>query len=173
LLSGETGNVSLTCRTFGISRKTFYEWRTLARAYGLEALMPKAQRRPQLPNATPTHVLHELLALAVAEPTLGCRQLSDRLAHRGYVVCKTTVQKLLVDHGLGRRAQRVARAAALAALVNGLVTEPVADSTIRQLQAEADAWLHGYHHRRHNHGDFMRGRTPRQVLTEQNTQRPS
>ncbi len=76
--AGETGNVSETCRTFGISRKTFYEWRRLAGAYG-EALMPKARRRPQLANATPTHVLHELLALAVAEPTLGCRPLADRL----------------------------------------------------------------------------------------------
>lgn len=227
-----TGNVAATCRTFGISRKTFYAWRAVAERYGLEALMPKARRRPQLPNTTPTHVLHELLALAVAEPTLGCRQLGDRLADRGYVVSKTTVQKLLVDHGLGRRHQRVARAAALAALVQGLVTEPVAVlsdngpeyaavrfkdrlaglglahhripprspnhnavcerfqgtmlqecwrpafhrrrfSTIRQLQAEADTWLHGYHHRRRNHGDFMRGRTPRQVLAEHATKRAS
>jgi transposase InsO family protein/molybdenum-dependent DNA-binding transcriptional regulator ModE len=311
--AGETGNIALTCRTFGISRKTFYEWQGVARRYGLEALMPKARRRPQLANATPTHVLHELLALAMAEPTLGCRQLGDRLADRGFVVSNTTVQKLLVDHGLGRRSQRLARAAALAALVSGLVTEAVADeaafgfchfaarpgdlvaidsfyignlkgvgkvyqltaidtatrwavlqivlgpvtaehtrrfithvqrsfrrvgwpmgavlsdngpeyaalrfkehlsdlglthhripprspnhnavcerfqgtalqecwrpafhrrrfTSIRQLQAEADAWLQGYHHRRRNHGDFMRGRTPRQVLTEHDAKRAS
>lgn len=300
----ETGNVSATCRTFGISRKTFYEWRRVAAAYGREALMPKARRRPQLPNATPTHVIHELLVLAVAEPTLGCRQFADRLHDRGYVVSKTTVQKILVDHQLGRRAQRVARAAAIAALSNGLITDAVVEpepfgfchfaarpgdlvavdsfyignlkgvgkvyqltavdtatrwamiqivlgpvtaehtrrfigqvqrrwrrlgwpigavlsdngpeyaarrfrdhldhlgithhripprspnhnavcerfhgtvlqecwrpafhrrrfTSIRQLQAEADAWLIGYHHRRRNHGDFMRGRTPRQML---------
>lgn len=311
--AGETGNVALTCRTFGISRKTFYEWQMLARDYGLEALMPKRRRPPQLPNATPTHVLHELLSLAVAEPTLGCRQLSDRLADRGYTVSKTTVQKLLVNHGLGRRHQRVARAAALNALVTGLVTEAIPEeplfgfchwaarpgdlvavdsfyighlkgvgkvyqltaidtatrwafiqivlgpvtaehtrrfitdihrrfrklgwpiravlsdngpeyaatrfkthlaglglvhhripprspnhnavcerfqgtmlqecwrpafhrrrfATIRQLQAEADTWLHGYHHRRRNHGDFMRGRTPRQVLAEHTSKRAS
>ena len=310
--AGETGNVAMTCRTSGISRKTFYEWRAVAERYGLEALMPKTRRRPQLANATPTHVRHELLALAVAEPTLGCRQLGDRLADRGYVVSKTTVQKLLVDHDLGRRSQRVARAAALAALVTGLVTEPVADemlfgfchfatrpgdlvavdsfyignlkgvgkvyqltaidtatrwavlqivlgpvtvehtrrfiaqvqrrfrrlgwpvgavlsdngpeysarfrdhlsdlglthhripprspnhnavcerfqgtvlqecwrpafhrrrfTSIRQLQAEADTWLQGYHHRRRNHGDFMRGRTPRQVLAEHKAKRAS
>lgn len=117
--AAETGNVSFTCRTFGIFRKAFYEWRNAAERYGLEALMPKARRRPQLPNATRTHVLHDLLAIAVAEPTLGCRRLADRLADRGYVVSKTTVQKLLVSHGLGRRHQRVARAAALAALVTG------------------------------------------------------
>jgi transposase InsO family protein len=308
--AAETRNVTATCRTFGISRKTFYEWRNTAERYGLEALMPKARRRPQLPNATPTHVVYELLAIAVAEPTLGCRQLADRLADRGYVVSKTTVQKLLVNHNMGRRHQRVARAAALAALVNGLVAEPVVEEVFgfchwasqpgelvavdsfyignlkgvgkiyqltaidtatrwamiqivlgpvttahtigfitavqrrwrrlgwpmrtvlsdngpeyyglafrdhlaangighqripprspnhnavcerfhgtmlqecwrpafhrrhfrsaRQLQAEADAWLHRYHTRRRNHGDFMRGRTPRQVLDEHRSER--
>ena len=306
-----TGNVAQTCRTFGVSRKTFYEWRNVAEQYGLEALMPKARRRPQLPNATPTHVLHELLALAVAEPTLGCRQLADRLADRGYVVSKTTVQKLLVNHDMGRRPQRVARAAALAAMVNGLIAEPVIDdifgfchwaarpgeliavdsfyignlkgvgklyqltaidtatrwamiqivlgpvtaahtarfidqvqgrwrrmgwavrtvlsdngpeyhqrfrrhlatrgirhqaiparspnhnavcerfhgtalqecwrpafhrrrfTSLRQLQAEADAWLHRYNTRRCNHGDFMRGRTPRQALDQHRTKQAS
>jgi transposase InsO family protein len=37
-------------------------------------------------------------------------------------------------------------------------------TSIRQLQAEADAWLVTYHHRRRNHGDYMRGRTPSQIL---------
>jgi len=37
-------------------------------------------------------------------------------------------------------------------------------TSIRQLQAEADAWLVTYNHRRRNHGDYMRGRTPSQVL---------
>ncbi|MGI0155611.1 MAG: DDE-type integrase/transposase/recombinase, partial [Thermoplasmata archaeon] len=37
-------------------------------------------------------------------------------------------------------------------------------TSTRQLQAEADAWLVDYHHRRRNHGDYMRGRTPHQIL---------
>ena len=37
-------------------------------------------------------------------------------------------------------------------------------TSIRQLQAEADAWLITYHHRRRNHGDYMAGRTPHQIL---------
>ncbi|HWI04173.1 MAG TPA: integrase core domain-containing protein [Acidimicrobiales bacterium] len=32
----------------------------------------------------------------------------------------------------------------------------------RQLQSEVDAWLVHYNTRRRNHGDFMRGRTPKQ-----------
>jgi hypothetical protein len=37
-------------------------------------------------------------------------------------------------------------------------------TSLRQLPAEADAWLVNYHHRRRNHGDYMRGRTPQEVL---------
>jgi transposase InsO family protein len=118
-----TGNVAETCRVFGISRKTYYEWRTLAERCGVEALMPKERRSPQLPNATPTWVVVELLTLAVTEPTIGCRQYADRLGDRGYGIAKSTVQKILVEHGLGRRSQRVARAAAIAAATTGLVTE--------------------------------------------------
>jgi transposase InsO family protein len=303
-LADELGNVSEACRIIGVSRTKFYEWRNMAAAYGLEALMPKDRRTPQEPNATPTHVVSDLLAVAMAEPTIGCRQLADRLDERGYRISKSTVQKILVDHGLGRRAQRIARAAAIVAFTTGLVTETVAEDSpfgfchwaarpgdlvaldsfyvgnlkgvgkvyqltaidtatrwavimiilgpvnaghtirfidhvvrryrklgvavravltdngpeyiaagfrahlatrglqhrripprspnhnavcerfqgtvlqecwrpafhrrrfgsIRQLQAEADSWLIRYHHRRRNHGDYMRGRTPAQIL---------
>jgi transposase InsO family protein len=126
----KTGNVAETCRTFGISRTRYYEWKQVAELYGLAGLMPKGRREPQMPNATPTWVVNELLTIAVAEPTIGCRQYADRLADRGFVIGKTTVQALLVRHGLGRRSQRVARAAALAALVAGPVTELAADDDL-------------------------------------------
>jgi transposase InsO family protein len=255
----------------------------------------------------------ELLTLAVTEPTIGCRQYADRLAERGWSIAKTTVQKILVEHGLGRWAQRVARTAAIAAATTGLVTDAAADdrlfgfchwaarpgdlvaldsfyignlkgvakcyqltavdtatrwaimwivlgtpdakttvrfvehvirrmrrlgvslravlsdngpeyiatglrahlatlgvthlripprspnhnavcerfqgtalqecwrpafhrrrfSTIRQLQAEADAWLIRYNHRRRNHSDFMRGRTPAEILDKHRKNRPA
>jgi transposase InsO family protein len=35
---------------------------------------------------------------------------------------------------------------------------------LSQLRAELDSWLVTYNNRRRNHSDFMRGRTPRQVL---------
>jgi Integrase core domain. len=128
--AAQTGNVTATCETFGVSRNTFYGWRNVAALYGLEALMPKERRVPQMPNATPTWVVNELLTLAVTEPTIGCRQYADRLADRGHSIGKSTVQDLLVRHGLGRRHQRVARTAALAALTSGLITETAADDRL-------------------------------------------
>jgi transposase InsO family protein len=312
-LADELGNVSEACRQMGVSRTRYYQWKKLADAYGLEALTPKSRRPPQLANATPTHVVTELLTVAVTEPTIGCRQYADRLAERGWSISKSTVQKILVDHGLGRRCQRIARAAAIAAATTGLITEPALDeggfgfchwagrpghlvaldsfyigklkgvgpvyqftatdtatrwaimlivlgrpdgakaarfvdhvirrlrrlgvgmravltdngpefiaagfqahlaslgvahhripprspnhnavcerfqgtalqecwrpafhrrrfTSIRQLQAEADAWLTRYNHRRRNHSDFMRGRTPHEILETHRTKKAS
>ena len=126
-LAKETGNVAAACRTFGISRTRYYEWKNVADRYGLEALMPKERRCPQMPSATPTHVVERLLTLAVLEPTIGCRQYADRLGDQGFVIAKSTVQKHLVEHGLGKRSHRLARAAAIAAATTGLVTEAARD----------------------------------------------
>lgn len=113
-LAEELGNVSAARRQIGVSRSRYYEWENIAELYGLEALWLKDRRRPAQPNETPTHVIADLMALDVVEPTLGCRQYADRLAELGFTVSKTTVQRILVDHGLGRRRQRVARVAAIA-----------------------------------------------------------
>ena len=45
-------------------------------------------------------------------------------------------------------------------------------TSIRQLQAEADAWLARYNTRRRNHSDYMRGHTPLEMLTI-HTNRPA
>ena len=55
--AARVGNVAEACRVFGISRTRYYEWKALAERYGLDALMPKERRAPQMPEATPTHVV--------------------------------------------------------------------------------------------------------------------
>ena len=126
----ETGNIAETCRVFGVSTKTFHKWRNVAAKYGLEALWPKSKRAPMMPNATPTHVVEVLLTLVVTLPTLGCRQYADRLGDHGFRLSKSTVQNLLVMHGLGRRHQRLARAAAITAATTGLITQTAGDDML-------------------------------------------
>jgi transposase InsO family protein len=125
--AARVGNVAEACRVFGISRTRYYEWKNVADRYGLDALMPKDRRSPQMPDATPTHVVEALLTLAVVQPTIGCRQYADQLGDQGFSVAKSTVQKHLVAHGLGKRAERLARAAAITAATTGLVTEAARD----------------------------------------------
>ena len=122
------GNVAETSRVFGISRKTIHQWKKLAATHGMEALRPKQRRAPQMPNATPTWVVDQLLHVAVLEPTLGARAYADRLAANGYLISKSGVQNLLHRHGLGHRADRVAAAARLALFTAGLVTDAALDT---------------------------------------------
>jgi transposase InsO family protein len=123
-----TRNVSEACRVHGVSRTRYYEWRRRADRYGLAALMPKQRRAPQMPNETPTHVVAELLTLAVTEPTLGCRRYADLLTGHGFLIAKSTVQRHLVVHGLGTKRQRLARAAAVSAMTTGLLTDAARDA---------------------------------------------
>jgi transposase InsO family protein len=119
------GQTSITeaCRTFGISRTTYYRWAHRAARYGLAALMPKGRRSPAMPNATPPDVVEIVLAEAIARPTLGGRRLLEHLAERQVVVSASGVQKILNRHRLGRRCQRVAALAQITAADSGLVTE--------------------------------------------------
>ncbi len=124
-LLDHAGQTSITqaCRTFGISRTTYYRWAGRAAHYGLAALMPKGRRSPAMPNAVPADVVEIILAEAIARPTLGARRLLEHLSERHVVLSASGVQKILNRHRLGRRAQRVAALAQITAADTGLVTE--------------------------------------------------
>jgi transposase InsO family protein len=122
------GNVSETARVFGVSRKTIHQWKNLAEAHGVEALLPKDRRSPAMPNATPTWVVDRLIQLAILEPTRGARHYADRLGGEGFSMSKSGIQNLLNRHGLGRRAQRVGAAASLALFTEGLITDAAVDA---------------------------------------------
>jgi transposase InsO family protein len=124
--AGQT-SVTEACRTFGISRTTYYRWAGRAQRYGLAALLPKGRRPPVMPTATPPDQVEAVLAEAVARPTLGARQLVCHLADRGVRLSPSGVQKLLRRHRLGRRAQRVAALAQLTAATTGILTTQAKD----------------------------------------------
>ena len=43
-LAREAGNVAEACRSFGVSRTRYYEWKSLAERYGLEARIITGER---------------------------------------------------------------------------------------------------------------------------------
>ena len=80
--AGQT-SVTEACRTFGVSRTTYYRWAGRAQRYGLAALLPKGRRPPVMPTATPPDQVEAVLAEAVARPSIGAQRLVDHLADRG------------------------------------------------------------------------------------------
>jgi transposase len=58
-----TGNVSLTCRYYGISRQVFYKWRRRYDEHGLDGLRDRSKRPQVSPNATRTEVVGKIIYL--------------------------------------------------------------------------------------------------------------
>ncbi|TBR37378.1 helix-turn-helix domain-containing protein, partial [Marinomonas agarivorans] len=49
-LAEELGNVSKACKVMGVSRDTFYRYQELAEKGGIDALIDKSRRAPNLKN---------------------------------------------------------------------------------------------------------------------------
>lgn len=117
-LARELGNVSEACRRMGLHRSTYYRWRRHVLAWGLEALRPRERRRPRMPNQTPQHVEHRVLAFCLAHPGLGPKRVAAELAQErwgGLRISPNGVYKTLARHGLGTRKDRLALVAGYAA----------------------------------------------------------
>jgi transposase InsO family protein len=123
----EIKNIKRAAGVFGVSRKTLSGWVGDFRTYGPGALRPKEKRPPQMPNATPDHVISELVRLAVTHPEKGARWYATELSDTNYQLSKSCVQKHLNRLELGHRAQRLAAAGRLALFTDGLLTETVLD----------------------------------------------
>jgi transposase-like protein len=58
-----TGNVSATCRYFGIARQAFYKWLRRYEQDGLEGLRERSRRPHMSPTATKTEVVGKIMYL--------------------------------------------------------------------------------------------------------------
>jgi transposase len=58
-----TGNVSLTCRYFGITRQAYYIWLRRYEEAGIEDLRDRSRRPRTSPNATKTEVVGKIIYL--------------------------------------------------------------------------------------------------------------
>ncbi len=53
-LAEELGNVSKACQVMGLSRDTFYRYKSAVEEGGVEALLEKTRRKPNLANRVDT-----------------------------------------------------------------------------------------------------------------------
>src|SRR4028118_2084542 len=63
-LAEELGNVSRACKVMGFSRDTFYRYRELSHEGGLDALVEKTKRKPNIKNRVSEDMEEAILALA-------------------------------------------------------------------------------------------------------------
>ena len=131
------GNVSATCRQFGVSRTRFYEWRAVWRRYGAAGLRPKPTSAHRgRPVSVSCETEHQVIAVALAWPTRGPQWISHQLAGQRVAVAPTTVWRVLRRHGLSRRTARLATIELQQAAVTGVVTERARRRVRRHIAAQ-------------------------------------
>jgi len=97
-----TGNVSQTCRYFGIGRASFYRWKQARAKYGDSGLVNKPPIAKSHPKQTPLYVVDKILHLR-RKYHLGPLRISWYLArYHGIKIFYHTVYRILKRHGLNR-----------------------------------------------------------------------
>ena len=95
-------NVARTCRHFGVSRKTFYEWKRRHAEHGDAGLCDRPRRPHRSPGATPAEG-HQQNPLLARDLPFGPGRIADYLQrfHR-LSIATSSVHRILGRHGLNR-----------------------------------------------------------------------
>jgi transposase InsO family protein len=107
-LAEELGNVSQACKVMGYSRDTFYRYRQAVEEGGVEALIDKSRRKPNLRNRTAPEIEEAIVALAVEQPAFGQVRVSNDLRKRGLTISPAGVRGVWQRHGLETFKKRLA-----------------------------------------------------------------
>jgi hypothetical protein len=122
--AGQT-SVTEACRTFGISRTTYYRSAGPAQRYGAGGAAAQGLAATGYADRDPTRPGPGGAGRGGRSADLCARQLVGHLADRWVRLSASGVQKILRRHRLGRRAQRVAALAQLTAATTGILTSPL------------------------------------------------
>lgn len=99
-LAQELGNVSKTCKVMGVSRDTFYRYQELVEDGGLDALIDKSRRRPNIKNRVDDATEQAVISYAVEQPSHGQHRTSNELRKSGVFVSGSDVRSIWLRHGL-------------------------------------------------------------------------
>lgn len=119
-LAEELGNVSQACRLMGVSRDTFYRVKEAKESGGIEALLHKDRRGPNLKNRIDESIERAVLAFALDNPAAGQVRVSNELRKQGVFVSPSGVRSIWLRHDLETFRQRL-RALEKHAAEKGLV----------------------------------------------------
>ncbi len=97
-----TQNVSKTCRYFGISRPTFYKWKTRFDAHGETGLCDRTKRPRKCPHAISKDVVSKILYMRQTYH-FGPAKISYYLDRYHQIrVAHSSVHRILQRHGMNR-----------------------------------------------------------------------
>ena len=99
-LAEELGNVSKACQVMGLSRDTFYRYKSAVEDGGVEALLEKDRRHPNLKNRVDERTESAVLQYALEFPAHGQVRTSNELRKRGVFISPSGVRSVWLRHQL-------------------------------------------------------------------------
>ena len=101
-LAEELGNVSKACQILGLSRDTFYRYRDAVEEGGVEALLERPRRAPNLKNRVELETENAVVAYAVEYPAHGQVRVHKTILQEFYQVTfrkkiYETIEQLQID----------------------------------------------------------------------------
>ena len=106
-LAEELGNVSKACQMMGVSRDTFYRYKSAKEEGGVEALLDKTRRKPNLKNRVEPQIEQAVLDFALEFPAHGQVRASNELRKKGVFVSASGVRSIWLRHQLQSRKLRL------------------------------------------------------------------
>ena len=99
-LAEELGNVSKACKMMGLSRDTFYRYKDAVDEGGVDALLERNRRSPNLKNRIDPAIESVVVEYALEEPAHGQTRTSNELRKRGTFVSPSGVRSIWLRHNL-------------------------------------------------------------------------
>ena len=99
-LAEELGNVSKACQIMGLSRDTFYRYKSAVEEGGIESLIEANRRKPNPKNRINPVIEEAVVAYAVEQPAHGQVRTSNELRKRGVIVSPSGVRCVWLRHEL-------------------------------------------------------------------------
>ncbi len=99
-LAEELGNVSRACKVMGVSRDTFYRYQELVEEGGIDALINKSRRAPNIKNRVDEVTEQAVLNYTIEQPAHGQHRTSNELRKLGVFVSGSGVRSIWIRNNL-------------------------------------------------------------------------
>lgn len=133
-LAQELGNVSKACQIMGMSRDTFYRYRAAVEEGGIEALIDRDRRKPNLKNRVDEATEQKVLQYALDYPAHGQLRTSNELRKLGVFVSPSGVRSIWLRHNLAHFKARLTALEAKVAEDGLILTEAQVQALERKKQ---------------------------------------
>jgi transposase InsO family protein len=133
-LAEQLQNVSQACKVMGFSRDTFYRYKEAVEEGGVDALLEKTRRKPNLHNRVDPVVQSAVLAHALEQPAHGQARTSNELRKVGVFVSPSGVRSIWLRYDLANFKQRLKALEAHVAETGAVLTESQVQALERKQQ---------------------------------------